>query len=219
MYWLQGVFTRVIREGRRQITILQSLPILNKVLILIFGTIIIPFILTLTFSLLLTLVFAIPGIYLCIRWFSMLITGPGDSDVGDMKIHTFYATEKNRDKVAFIFCMPIVGVVFGGIHCVGWFFEFPSSAEAILWRVSSAVLTGIAFLLPIFLTTFVGFLLRISDSTSHRPRYFAVAVFTPILLVYVVSRLLLLVEAFFSLRQLTPGMLALVKWTSFIPHI
>ena len=40
-----------------------------------------------------------------------------------------------------------------------------------------------------------------------------------ILLVYVVSRLILLVEAFISLRHLTPGMLALIKWTSFIPHI
>ena len=57
--------------------------------------------------------------------------------------------------MTFIFCMPVVGVVFGGIHCVGWFFNFPSSDEAMLWRVSSAVLTGTAFLLPIFLT-FVG---------------------------------------------------------------
>ena len=80
-----------------------------------------------------------------------------------------------------------------------------------LWRVSSAVLTGIAFLTPIIIV----FLLLLSGFQ----KYFAVAVFTPILLVYVVSRLLLLVEAFFSLRQLTPGMLALVKWTSFIPHI
>ena len=116
--------------------------------------------------------------------------------------------------MTFIFCMPVVGVVFGGIHCVGsWFFNFPSSDEAMLWRVSSAVLTGTAFLLPIFLT-FVGLFFEISKSSSH-----FIAVLSIILQVYVVSRLFLLVEAFISLRHLTSGMLALVKWTSFIPHI
>ena len=79
-----------------------------------------------------------------------------------------------------------------------------------LWRVSSAVLTGIAFLFPIIFAISVELL----DSG-----YFGIAVVVIIVLVYVVSRLLLIVEAFIALRHLTPGMLALVKWTSFIPHI
>ena len=138
--------------------------------------------------------------------------GIPDSRAGDMKIPTFYATDpgENRDILAGFICMPIVGVVFGGIHCVGWFFNFPSSAEAMLWRVSSTVLTGIAFLFPILL-----FFLVIFQSNDTG----LIAVFTPILLVYAMSRLLLIVEAFISLRHLTPGVLALVKWTSFIPHI
>ena len=145
------------------------------------------------------------------------------SDIGayDMKIPTFYAAEselENLDGVARVICMSMVGVIFGGIHCIGWFFNFPSSDEAMLWRVSSAVLTGIAFLFPI-LFTFVGFLLMGSNSGNSLQEGFAIAVFSIMLLVYVVSRLLLLVEAFISLRHLTPGMLALVKWTSFIPHI
>ena len=187
----------------------------------------IPFILALTFSILLTLVFAIPGIFLCIRWFAILATEKFD-DKGDMKVPTFYATEDYRDKVACLICMPVVGVVFGGIHCVGWFFNFPSSTEAILWRVSSAVLTGIAFLIPI-LFTFIATLIRLFGNhmiqinwSPWSDQYFAVvsASVITLLLVYVVSRLLLLVEAFISLRHLTPGMLALVKWTSFIiPHI
>ena len=170
----------------------------------------IPVILALTLSILLALVFAIPGIFICIRWLVML--GIPDSRAGDMKIPTFYATDpgENRDILAGFICMPIVGVVFGGIHCVGWFFNFPSSAEAMLWRVSSTVLTGIAFLFPILL-----FFLVIFQSNDTG----LIAVFTPILLVYAMSRLLLIVEAFISLRHLTPGVLALVKWTSFIPHI
>ena len=179
----------------------------------------IPFIL----ALLLISAFAIPGIILCLRWLAMFANNGSDIGVGDMKIPTFYATdpesEKFGDVLARVFCMSVVGGVFGGIHCIGWFFNFPSSAEAMLWRVSSAVLTGIAFLFPIFIT-FMGFYFVLSIASADQWQYFAFsAVFTPFLLAYVVSRLLLLVEAFISLRHLTPGMLALVEWTSFIPHI
>ena len=143
----------------------------------------------------------------------------GEIGLGDMKIPTFYAStsvrrsEATGNLIAFFICMPVVGVVFGGIHCVGWFFHFPSSAEAMLWRVSSAVLTAIAFLSPMILVL-VLFLSKNSDSLQIDATFFST-----IILVYVVSRLLLLVEAFISLRHLTPGMLALVTWTSFIPHI
>ena len=182
----------------------------------------IPFIIALTFPILLTLVFAIPGAFLGIRWYTIFLTEKSDIGVGDMKVPTFYASgsvrmsETTEDFIARVFCMSVVGGVFGGIHCIGWFFNFPSSAEAMLWRVSSAVLTGIAFVFPI-LFFFVSFLLA-SNSSDLQER-FAFAFFIIMLLVYVVSRLLLLVEAFISLRHLTPGMLALVKWTSFIPHI
>ena len=211
------MFTRVVTEGRRQITILKSLPIRSKVLILILGAILIPFVLALTFSIILILVFAIPGIFLGIRWVAMLITRQAeDSSIhsGDMKLEVpiFYATEEENDKAAI--CILVVGISFGGIHCAGWFFDFPSSAEAMLWRVSSAVLVGVAFLFPI-LFSFVG----IKSGGNSLQEGFSIAVFSIIILVYVTSRLLLLVEAFISLRDLTPGMLALVKWTSYIPHI
>ena len=171
----------------------------------------IPVILTLTLSTLLALVFAIPGIFMCIRWIAMI--GAPDFRAGDMKIPTFYAeSESGGVAVAIVICMPIVGVVFGGIHCVGWFFDFPSSAEGMLWRVSSAVLTGIAFLSPIIFRVALGLLSDIQE-------YFGLALSVIFILVYVVSRLLLIVEAFISLRHLTPGILALVKWTSFLPHI
>ena len=171
----------------------------------------IPVILALTLSILLALVFAIPGIFMCIRWLAMI--GIDDSErAGDMKIPTFYADREAGDTLAFIFCIPVVGGVFGGIHCVGWFFDFPSTAEAMLWRVSSAVLTGMAFLSPIILPFMFGLIYSVQF-------YFGIAVSAIIMLAYVVSRLLLIVEAFISLRHLTPGMLALVKWTSFLPHI
>ena len=224
---LQDFFSdvfRIISERRLQIAIFwQSLPILIKVLILISWSIMIPLILALTVLILPPLVFVISGLFLCLRWFSIVSTD--NFNIGDMKVPTFYTTGNDGDGISSIL-LPIVGVVFGGIHCVGWFFNFPSSREAMLWRVSSAVLTVIAFLLPIFLAFMGLFEHLISDSHWNRNplRFFIIKIIicTIILLVvqvYVVSRLILLVEAFISLRHLTPGMLALVKWSSFIPHI
>ena len=131
-----------------------------------------------------------------------------------MKVPTFYSTRQRESEAGpGYISMSVVGIVFGGIHCAGWFFHFPSSDEAILWRVSSVVLTVIAFLLPLVVY------LLFYNSAGRRLGYRFFTFLTIIFLVYVVSRLILLVEAFISLRQLTPGMLALVKWTSFIPHI
>ena len=110
--------------------------------------------------------------------------------------------------------MAVVGVVFGGIHCAGWFFNFPSNVEAMLWRVCSVILTGIPFLLPVQVVLLI-FLAVILESS----RWVITVISALTFLAYVMSRLLLLVEAAISLRHLTPGMLALVKWTSFIPHI
>ena len=176
----------------------------------------VPFLLALTFSILLTLVFVVPGLYLLVRWTEIL--GADFSNIvyiDDMKVPTFYSVENDNGIGLGLFVLfPVVGVIFGGIHCVGWFFDFPSSDEAMLWRVSSAVLTGSAVLLPL-----LGVLLFIIFDRPILKNRFSMLVLTIILLAYVVSRLLLLVEAFISLRHLTPGMLVLVKWTSFIPHI
>ena len=208
---------RKLSEKRQQITVIwQSLSILSKVLMLIPSTIMISFLFALTFPILLTLVFVIPGFFMAFRWAS--IVSVDDFNTGDMKVPTFYSTREDGRTDAFIIFMSIVGVVFGGIHCAGWFFNFPSSDEAMLWRVCSVVLTGIAFLLSL-LIYLTDFLQENFDLYDNLWNYFFLAFFTIILLAYVASRLLLLVEAFISLRHLTLGMLALVKWTSFIPHI
>ena len=175
----------------------------------------IPFLLALTFSILLTLAFVILGLFLFSGWIEMISGSVADNlNMGDMKVPTFYSAENDGTGlvVGFSFIFPVVGVISGGIHCAGWFFDFPSSDEAMLWRVSSAVLTGSAFLLPILFSLLV----LIFDSQFGR---FGAPVLAIAFLAYVLSRLLLLVETFISLRHLTPGMLALVKWTSFIPHI
>ena len=171
----------------------------------------IPFLFALTLPILLILAFAISGLTLLCRWVSFI--DREKSNAGDMKVPTFYSIREGENELAYVSVMPVVGIVFGGIHCAGWFFNFPSNDEAILWRVCSAILTGIAFLMPVHVIL-LGFL-----GSRRGFEWLATVISALTILVYVASRLLLLVEAVISLRHLTPGMLALVKWTSFIPHI
>ena len=164
----------------------------------------------LIFPILLLLLFFLLSVFPILRWISIITSNY--LNAGDMKVPTFYSSNfSDGAEVLGILLMSVAGVVFGGIHCAGWFFIFPSSEEAILWRVCSVVLTGIAFLLPLL------FLL-----TSATEGSFGYLLFFPTIvafIAYVLSRLFLLVEAFISLRHITSGMLALVKWTSFVPHI
>ena len=81
--------------------------------------------------------------------FHTCILASDNFNPSDIKMPTFYSISKDGNEIAYIFFMSIVGVVFGGIHYTGWFSNFPSSDEAMLWWVSSAVLTGITFLLPL----------------------------------------------------------------------
>jgi hypothetical protein len=151
------------------------------------------------------------------RWMTMMMLFEDNFDAGIMKVPTFYSSTLHDGELPATFLLlSITGVVFGGIHCAGWFFTFPSNDEVILWRVSSAVVTGIAFLIP---SSFYLFGLVSSESTETGIVTLWLVVTFFAVITYVLSRLILLVEAFISLRHLTTGMLEVVKWTSFIPHI
>ena len=55
--------------------------------------------------------------------------------IGDMKVPTFYSKDNDMiDPLGFFIFFPVVSIIFGGIHCAGWF-DFPSSDEAMLWRM------------------------------------------------------------------------------------
>ena len=184
---------------------------------LIYWTIITPYHFARTFLILFPFVLMIPGTLLFSRWVSIL--GINNLRIGDMKVPTFYSTgtnhwhRRNYDGIfgeGLVFVMFVIGVVYGGIHCVGWFYTFPSSDEAMLWRVSSGVLLGFNFLLPLVQSILV--LLKFPKTISL---FYAWAL-SIIVVAYVVLRLLLLVEAFISLGHLA-GLLA-DKSSSFIPH-
>ncbi|PBK60128.1 hypothetical protein ARMSODRAFT_734422 [Armillaria solidipes] len=105
-----------------------------------------------------------------------------------------------------------IGALFGGIHCLAWSFAFASVPECVLWRISSLVVA----IVPVVLAMQLAFIKILPKRKIVR----AIQAATPLLiLLYLLARMTLLIEAFLSLRFLEPGVLEEVNWTKFIPHL
>ncbi|KAK0185525.1 hypothetical protein F5146DRAFT_986990 [Armillaria mellea] len=105
-----------------------------------------------------------------------------------------------------------IGALFGGIHCLAWSFAFASVPECVLWRISSLVVATV----PVVLAMQLAFIKMLPKRKIVR----AIQAATPLLiLLYLLARMTLLIEAFLSIRFLEPGVLEEVNWTRFIPHL
>ena len=110
----------------------------------------------------------------------------------------------------------LVGIFFGAIHCIAWFFSFPTRAELLIWRISSAAITGVPIYI-IFVFNFAGLL----ENMNCKKHYDTVLYFGPLsaIIPYIIARALTLFLVFTSLRDLPPGAYETVHWTTFIPHV
>jgi len=168
-----------------------------------------------------------------------ILVGSGyDNRVGN-RVNTFYPLRwYGHDGNISSAVMVIAGIAsaFGGIHCIGWSFTFPSSTERTLWRVASTSITSvpIALLLAGLIVCLVDrdlivalhsryfgpdYYLRYRSQGHVTATWMLRYYFGLQLFLYVLSRLVLLMLAFLSLRSLPPGIYHTVHWTSFIPHI
>jgi len=63
-------------------------------------------------------------------------------------VPTFYApittSDVNGPLILVYFVLPVVAVLFGGLHCIGWNFDFPSHTEQLLCRIASLAITSIS---------------------------------------------------------------------------
>ncbi|KAF8961557.1 hypothetical protein BDZ97DRAFT_1733710 [Flammula alnicola] len=150
----------------------------------------------------------------------------GNMATGAMQVHTFYTISTiNRQGLILTACISLIGMVFGATHCAGWNFLFPSHAELIFWRISSLVITAIPFSMAVvaYLAWALGEIYQSSNSAEpgwlEPINLILVFIFLVCIPLYVLARFALLVEAFVALRNLSPGALAVVRWTSFLPHI
>ncbi|KAG6843804.1 hypothetical protein H0H87_000261 [Tephrocybe sp. NHM501043] len=128
----------------------------------------------------------------------------------------YYGNLHPREKLLAYMLASGMASVFGGTHCVGWSFQFPTVVEQTLWQASSVLLTGI----PIY-----GFVLLrekslhlLSGKISRTLHLSRILIWGGIVL-YFVARLILFIEMFVLLRAAPDvSVYQTVRWTTFIPH-
>ena len=159
-----------------------------------------------------------------VRWAAWMVEVIfGEKDEVDLtaenRVPTFYAGHlEDRQGNLSAFGAAVVAMIFGAIHCIAWSFTFPTLAERLLWRVSSIAIIGV----PFYYVVFFWLLGLVNDSNIAVPTTMAVIPYTILVLalpLYVVARLVLLVQAFMTLRSLPSEAFQLVHWTTFIPHL
>ncbi|KAG0702529.1 hypothetical protein DFH29DRAFT_494496 [Suillus ampliporus] len=106
------------------------------------------------------------------------------------------------------------GMVFGGIHCLGWNFLFQRHADQILWRAASL---GIACI-PVFFLLGSGYVI-LSGGVEDGVKVLLWSTAIIISFIYISARVTLIVLMMLSLLSLPAGVYDTVAWTKFIPHL
>jgi len=144
-----------------------------------------------------------------------------------MKVPTFYCIKPGDRLDAFqmIWASFSIAALFGAIHCAGWSSKilFSSHATSLLWRISSAIITGSPLVWSLFFVFAYAEDESKSGSFSKKVYEILFVVFVilsiPTIPLYIISRIILLILAFVELRDLPPGALATIQWANFVPFI
>jgi hypothetical protein len=138
------------------------------------------------------------------------IVNTSDVSPGSTHVPTFFATNvgsSNSDDLFIYFALPFISIFFGGLHCVGWNFVFPTSTEQILWRVSSLCITAIPLV-----TGLTWFLSQEGYLDMFKLKVLLYPALT-LLVVYVLARLVLLAQALALLGREPPTAYHAVDWS------
>jgi hypothetical protein len=132
----------------------------------------------------------------------------------------------NTEIISLAFGALAGGMLFGGLHCLAWNFQFPTSGEALAWRVCSVItsslppLSIVPLAMWLQLNPYEGS--ESNDETNAKRvkvrRYIVgAAVIVVFLIPYVLARLFLIVEIFRSLFFLPPEVF-IETWSGTFPH-
>ena len=132
------------------------------------------------------------------------------------RVPKFWADSAGEDAMVADLIVLGVGVCFGAIHCIAWNFSFPTHTELLIWRVSSVAIASLPIDIPMML--FLGIYL---DDMDFDKSAITIGYLGPLFggILYILARVVTLILAFTSLRDLLPGAYETVHWTTFIPHV
>lgn len=144
-------------------------------------------------------------------------------------VPNFYSPEPDSEVVVFRIIFPLLGTVFGGIHCLGWILTFPTEAEKKIWKLGSITIAIIPVLY--FLITYSSKLTTGPGNGTSWKLHPIVKIVLQVIggivailsialsWVYLAARLALIVEAIVLLRKQPPTAFLEVDWTRYVPHI
>jgi len=137
-----------------------------------------------------------------------------DDDI--TRVPTFYSPPAD----ASILVMIGVAALFGAIHFISWPSTFPTAAERWLWRVSTILITAGPFLMVF--STAIGETVDEDETDTILMRILSISAFSMVgtlMVVYIISRIILLILPLVLLRNLPPKAHLELKWSEFFPHI
>lgn len=106
----------------------------------------------------------------------------------------------------------ILPILFGAIHIAAWNNTLPSQLELWMWRSSSVLCSGI-FL--VFAT--ICFMIR--HFFWKRAEYLNDLLINFAFIIYIIVRIYIIFEVFFSMRTLPYSAYDTVNWSAYVPHI
>lgn len=136
---------------------------------------------------------------------------------GAAHVPAFYAPLTKSDKYSRMIVFALFGVIFGGLHCIGWNFTYPTEKEQNLWRATSLAITAIPVIVAPIDYVLENFELK--EGSGRIVRFALDLVMTVLLFAYVPARLSLIAQALSLLRNQPQSAFLAVNWTQYIPHI
>jgi len=139
-------------------------------------------------------------------------------------VPTFYApTTVNDLHILIYFVLPVIAVLFGALHCIGWNFDFPTHIEQLLWRIGTLAITSIPsvpFLIGSIMIPLASLRnKRSKDGVQNMLRRMLAVVPFPLcaaIISYMFARLLLLTQAVVLLRKQPESAFYAINWANFL---